>query len=120
LPGVGETGFLIPSEDGTELYAFDLNGRHLRTLDALTGAVLFDFVYDDNGWLTQIVKTTGGTDNISTIHRDGLGTPTSFQSPYGQVTTFAADAEGYLTKVVNPAGEFHQMILHQRRTPQLF
>ena len=37
-PGFTATAITIPSEEGTELYVFDANGRHLRTVNTLTGA----------------------------------------------------------------------------------
>ena len=39
--GTQQNGLLVASEDGTEVYFFDESGRHLRTLDALTGGARF-------------------------------------------------------------------------------
>jgi hypothetical protein len=50
------TGLLVAAEDGSEVYLFDADGRHLRTLDALTGAVRFEFAYDDTGQLTGAAR----------------------------------------------------------------
>ena len=38
LPGFTDADFSLPSEDGAEVYQFDRDGRHLRTVDALTGS----------------------------------------------------------------------------------
>ena len=37
LPGFIDADFSLPAEDGTAVFMFDRNGRHLRTVDALTG-----------------------------------------------------------------------------------
>lgn len=46
LPGFSRDDRIIPSADGHEVYVFSGDGRHLRTLDALTGAVRYRFGYD--------------------------------------------------------------------------
>ena len=43
----------LPSQDGSEVYQFNPQGRHLRTLDALTGVPLYTFAYDTAGRLTS-------------------------------------------------------------------
>ena len=43
-PAVGSyvpAGLNIPSEDGEQVFVFSSEGRHLRTVDALTGATLY-------------------------------------------------------------------------------
>src|SRR5205814_823711 len=73
LPGSSFAGdIFIAGEDGGELYVFTDTGRHLRTLDALTGAVRFQFTYDSAGRLATI---TDGDGNVTTIERDGSGSP---------------------------------------------
>lgn len=105
LPAAANT-VAIASEDGSELYVFDRNGRHLQTLHALTEAVLYTFGYDGNGRLLTI---TDGNNNVTTITRDSNGNPTGIVGPYGQVTSFTQDANGYLAMVSNPAGETFTM-----------
>ena len=120
MPGVSVSDVLIPSEDGQELYQFTSSGRHLRTLDALTGAVLYQFAYDAAGRLTQIKDGDG---NITTVERDAAGNPTAIVAPFGQRTTLAVDANGYLAKVTSPAGQAVQFtstadgLLTQRTDP---
>ena len=41
----------IASEDGSQLYNFNAFGRHLSTLNALTGATVYTFAYDSAGRL---------------------------------------------------------------------
>lgn len=105
LPGFDATNHLVASEDGANLYRFDLGGRHLETLHALTNEVLEHFEYGADGLLVRIVEHTGGVDNVTTIERDGNGNPVAIVAPYGQRTQLAVDADGWLSSVANPAGE---------------
>jgi len=107
LPGFNSNESAIPSEDGTELYRFDPQGRHLATLNALTGATLLSFTYDADSRLSQI---TDGDGLMTRIERDALGNPTAIVAPFGQRTTLVLDSNGYLAKVTNPAGESHEMV----------
>lgn len=102
----GADTIAIASEDGSELYLFSRNGRHLRTLHALTGAVLYEFGYDGNG---RLLTVADGDNNVTTFTRDGNGGPTGIVGPYGQVTAFTRDANGYLATISNPAGETFAM-----------
>ncbi|HMZ17008.1 MAG TPA: RHS repeat-associated core domain-containing protein [Blastocatellia bacterium] len=106
LPGFSATDIAIPSEDGSELYQFDKNGRHLRTLNALTGATLLTFTYNAAGLLTQISDTEN---NVTTIQRDGAGNPTAIIAPFGQQTTLALNADGFLSQATDPANQAYQM-----------
>jgi YD repeat-containing protein len=101
----------VPSQDGSEVYIFDSTGRHLRTLNALTGAVVYQFGYDSAGRLTTI---TDGDNNVTTIQRDSSGNPTGILSPYGQLTTLQRDANGYLSQITNPAGNAYKMVYTSR------
>ncbi len=92
----------LPSEDGREFYVFDRSGRHLRTQDALTGALRYQFGYDPAGRLKTV---NDGDGNITTVERDAQGAPTAIVAPYGQRTTLAVDGDGYLQKAESPAGE---------------
>jgi RHS repeat-associated protein len=105
LPGAGLTDIPIPSEDGSELYVFNSNGRHLKTLDTLTGALRYQFNYDADGYLTSI---TDGDGNVTSIERTGE-TPTAIVAPGGQRTTLSVNSDGWLSSVTNPAGETHTM-----------
>jgi YD repeat-containing protein len=106
LPGFTNLDFAIPSEDGSQVYQFDKYGRHLRTLNALTGATLLEFGYDQQGRLTQVQDGNG---NITTIERNGNGDPLAIRGPFGQRTTLTLDANGYLASATNPAGETVQL-----------
>src|SRR5690606_35481479 len=86
FPGYDPIGYLVTSEDGTELYEFDVSGRHLRTLDPLTYETRLDLVYDGDGRLIRLVDGEG---RITRIDRDGLGRPTAIVGPYGHATQLA-------------------------------
>jgi RHS repeat-associated protein len=101
-PGFSLSELVLPSEDGSELYIFQYSGRHLRTLNALTGATLLEFAYDDAGLL---VSMTDGDGNLTQLERDTEGRLTGFLSPYGQRTQVTLDDQGYLASLTNPASE---------------
>jgi RHS repeat-associated protein len=98
LTEISEKEIGIISEDGTEIYQFDTNGRHLKTQDAATGKVLYTFGYD--GKLTSITDRDG---NVTTITRSG--DQTVITAPFGQKTTLIANSDGYLQSITNPANE---------------
>jgi len=105
LPDASLAEFVIPSEDGRELYQFTSGGRHLKTLDTLTGALRYQFGYDVDGYLTSI---TDGDGNITLIERTGA-TPAAIVAPGGQRTVLGVNGDGWLSSVTNPAGEAHTM-----------
>ena len=102
LPGFTAAQFAIASEDGSELYQFDANGRHLSTINTLTGAFMFEFRYDGGG---RLIAIEDGDGNVTTIERDALGNPTAVLAPFGQRTALSVDADGFLASIANPAGE---------------
>jgi len=102
FPRTAVGNMIIPSEDGSVIYEFTASGRHLQTLDALTGATLLSFAYDTSGGLASITDADG---NVTTITRDASGNPTGIVAPFGQQTTLTLDPNGYLASVANPLGE---------------
>lgn len=101
LPDFANQELQIAAEDGSEVFVFDPQGRHLSTRDALTGSARWTFGYDTLG---KIVSVTDADSNITTIERDSTGAPTGIVGPLGQRTTVALDSTGYLASVSNPAG----------------
>ncbi len=84
LPGFTDADFSLPSEDGTVVYQFNRTGRHLRTVDALTGTTRYSFGYDSAGRLTSITEKTGaaaGDVLVTTITRDSAGKATGIVAP---------------------------------------
>jgi YD repeat-containing protein len=97
---------VFASEDGAQLYVIDQAGRHARTLNARTKALLHAFDYDMEG---RLVAVTDGDGNRTTIERGEQGAPTAVVGPYGQRTQLAVDQGGHLASVTNPAGETYRM-----------
>jgi RHS repeat-associated protein len=105
LPGLKLSEILVASEDGSEQYVFTYGGRHLRTLDALTGVTKYTFNYDSANRLVSIVDVDS---LVTTIERDTTGKATAIISPYAVRTQLALDANGYLLQAINPANESRQ------------
>ncbi|MGD0527711.1 MAG: hypothetical protein ABSE49_21440 [Polyangiaceae bacterium] len=92
----------LPSNDGTQLYVFDGTGRHLRTVDAFTGAAIYQFTYDSGGRVATVTDVSG---NVTQINHDASGNLVSIVGPFGSQTTYTADANGYLATATDPANE---------------
>jgi RHS repeat-associated protein len=100
LPGFIDAGFSIPSPDGRDVFVFDPAGRHLRTLDGVTGAVRYTFAYDaKSGGLASI---TDGDGNVTQIRRAVDGTPTAIVAPGGDRTLLTVDAQARLMSATVP------------------
>ena len=106
MPGFQLSELPIADETGRQVFVFDTSGRHHRTIDARTAAILYRFDYDVPGHLSAITDRDG---NVTTIERDAAGWPTTIIAPFGQRTTLTVDVNGYLTRFENPAGETTQM-----------
>ncbi|WP_395847176.1 RHS repeat-associated core domain-containing protein [Cystobacter fuscus] len=92
----------VASKDGRDVYVFANGGRHLRTVDSLTGALRYGFEYDAAGRLSSIVDGDG---LLTRVERDALGKPLAIVAPHGQRTRLALDDRGYLAALTNLAGE---------------
>ena len=92
----------IPNENGEQVYVFDKYGRHVRTVNSLTRGILYQFAYDNRGFLASI---TDGDNNITPIERSPNGTPLAIVSPYGQRFPLSLNAEGYLATIANSSAE---------------
>jgi RHS repeat-associated protein len=106
LAGLGIDKFLVGSDNGREAFVFNGDGRHVQTLDALTGAVRYQFAYDSGGRLSSVADGAG---NLTTIQRDSAGLPVAIVSPYGQTTALATDGRGFLASISNPAAQAFAM-----------
>ncbi|MCI0345581.1 MAG: hypothetical protein L0221_09090, partial [Chloroflexi bacterium] len=102
LGGVAEGEILIPDAGGREVFAFDAEGRHLRTVDALTGAALYTFRYDSEALLVEVEDVDA---QLTRIERDASGAATAIVGPFGQRTLLRPGPGGYLAEIENPAGE---------------
>jgi RHS repeat-associated protein len=112
MPGFADGDSLIPGPDGSEVYQFNASGRHLRTLDARTGAVLRRFTYDGAGRLTAVHDDAAGAspahDALLTIDRSTPGRIV-LRARHDRETVMKLDANGYADAVTNPAGEKHEL-----------
>ena len=102
LPPSTSGEIAIPSENGTEIYVFTAAGRHERTVQALTKAILHQFAYDS---ANRLISITDGDGYPTTIDRNVDGNPQAIIGPFGLQTTLSLNADGYLSSVTNPAGE---------------
>ena len=94
----------IPDKDTNSLFVFNETGRHLRTVDIWTGAVLWEFEYDLDGHLWKI-RDVDGDETI--IDYDLSGNPTAITPPHAGETTLTVDGNGYLEQISDPAGNVH-------------
>ena len=103
--GISDSEILITSEDGKELYVFDGVGRHLKTLDAATGALIYRFGYDAAWRLKEIYDGSGA---VTRVERKG-GRPTALVAPDGKRTTLETGPDSRLIRVAFPTGEPAEM-----------
>jgi len=91
--------YLIADQGGSKLFVFDVNGRHQRTINALTGSTIYTFTYNEQGQLTAVTDVFG---NVTAIERDAAGNPTQITAPGGQKTYLAVNENGYLSSISCP------------------
>ena len=84
LPGFTDDGISIASEDGLEVYEFSRVGRHLRTVESLSGRVLYRFVYDDAG---RLIEVRDAVNDVTRIERAASGAATAIVGPFGKRVT---------------------------------
>lgn len=101
--GSGERA--VPTRDGLRYSIFDAEWRHTRTVDAITGATLLTFAYDDAGRLT---RASGHIDHRAvdlTVERSTTGEPIGLAGiGGGSVTRPIVTAEGTLGGIARPDG----------------
>ncbi|PZD95350.1 hypothetical protein DNH61_12470 [Paenibacillus sambharensis] len=101
------SGNLAVDEEGRYAFEFETGtGRHLKTLDAVTGHIIYTYQYDDAGCLLSITDRYG---DAVTIERDASGVPIAIAAPSGQRTELTVNGQGELIQVVNPAGEDYEI-----------
>lgn len=91
--------YLIADQAGSKLFVFDQNGRHQRTINALTGSEIYTFAYNPQGQLIAVADVFG---NLTTLERDVNGKPTEIIAPGGQKTYLAVNENGYLASISCP------------------
>jgi RHS repeat-associated protein len=84
-----------------ELLIFSGTGKHLRTVDSTTGAVVRTFGYDGAGRLVTVDDAFGLR---TTIERDGSGRITAFVASGGQRSPVLTNADGFVTRLTDAGG----------------
>jgi RHS repeat-associated protein len=107
LRSVAIGSFSLASADGTQVYRFDAAGRHVSTLDGLTGTTHLTLAYDAAG---RLVKLTDVHGRVTTIEHSASGNPTAIVAPGGQRTTLNANADGYLASIADPLGNTTHLV----------
>ena len=106
MPGFDASELAIPSADGSLLYRFDANGRHLNTLNALNGTKVFTFTYTAAGTLAGVEDAFGNTIGVE---RNAAGQPIAIVAPFGQRTQMSINPEGYLQSLTDPLEQAYQL-----------
>jgi RHS repeat-associated protein len=96
---------VVPSADGNQYYNFDSVGKHLSTVNALTGQTIYTFGYDSASRLSQI---TDAYNNITTIQHDDTSRLITITAPYGQTTILSFDANGFASSIADPSNYSYQ------------
>ena len=96
--------FCLTNHSATEIYYFDGNGNHQKTVDALTGVTTQTMTYDGSGRILGIQDQFG---NLTAFQYSG--SQILITSPYGQISTLALDQNGYLASVTNPNNETYHV-----------
>jgi RHS repeat-associated protein len=100
LPELSQNENLIPSVDGRALYKFDNRGKHVATVDAMTGVTELELDYDDRGLLVALKDKNGIT---TKVERKKDGTPGAIEAQFGQRTELELDGR-VATSVSDPLG----------------
>lgn len=103
-PGFELGDIAIPSDDGSQVYRFTPEGRHVTTVNALNGEVIYQFHYNDDDLLMSIEDADA---NITTIERDSAGNATAIIAPFGQRTELTV-TDGWLVRVTDPEDRSHE------------
>ncbi|XP_029439692.1 teneurin-2 [Rhinatrema bivittatum] len=87
----------IASPGEQELYVFNANGIHQNTISLVTGEYLYNFTYNAENDLIEVVDNNG---NSLKIRREINGTPRHFLMPDNQIVTLTVTTNGGL-KIVS-------------------
>ena len=91
--------------EGSLTYIFDIEGKHLQTLDTQTSKVLKTFTYDEN---SRLILITDRFNNKTTIQRDGEGKITAIIAPNGQTTEIQIDEDSNIGTILYEDGSNYQ------------
>src|SRR5262249_25580833 len=106
MPGPSAGNFLVPSADGSQVYVFASDGRQPKTVDALTGDLVYQLGYNTPGLLVTVTDPHG---DGTPLKPDAPGKPTAIVAPFGQTTALTLDANGNLASITDPNGKTTQL-----------
>ncbi len=101
LPGLTASDIVIPDDGGRVVHIFNDAGKHLETVDSVTGTVLEQMSYDADGLLSTVTDKDG---LVTTIQRATNGAPVAVIAPFGQATTLTLNTNGLLARATDPNG----------------
>lgn len=94
---------LVPSRDGEEVYGFDARGRHLRTVSARTGLLLWTFAWGPQG----LVSVTDIDGDVTRVERRADGSAQALVAQDGQRTELQLNpVTGLVERVTDTMGRF--------------
>ena len=111
-PDFSDVAFSIASEGGALLHGFDNLGRHRTVKSTLTGEILTEFRYNSAGRLNELEDGDGNITTITWSDLTETAYPVSIQGPYGHLTLFGVNADGYIDTVTNPESETYLATYH--------
>jgi streptogramin lyase len=104
LPDWNAVGYEIRSKDNAEIFVFNANGKHLKTLNASDRSLKWEFQYDSDGRLALIQNTTGA---VATIVRNGNSV--SITGADQGLTQINLDGNGHIANVNAANGQSYVM-----------
>lgn len=94
------SGFYVSDDSGDNIFYFDSSGKHIKTRDALTGAVIYEFIYDSSNRISQIKDRFSNITSFTYQANKVILT-----SPYNENSELNLNTSGMLSSFVNPNGE---------------
>jgi len=86
-------------------HVFTSTGKHLRTINPDSEAVIYEFSYDSEDNLSTISDGVGNP--IVIINRDANGEPVSITSSDGTTIALQIDSDSHLTRATYPDGGYY-------------
>src|SRR6478736_889041 len=105
---VADCVFAIPSEDGSQKFCFDKDGRHLSTKNSRTERTLLSFLYDTNGLLKQIDDPV----DINHTYISRTSTQVTIEGPFGQTTKITLDPTTHYATLIEDATHAPTYVSH--------
>lgn len=99
--------YWVVADQAREIFVFNSQGTHLRTLFGLTGKTKFVFNHDVNGLLASVTDENNQT---TLFNRDPMTKNViSIVAPFGQLTQLQYSLSGFLLSVTDPLHRTYRM-----------